>query len=56
MLNVGYGKRITTMVATCEVLPYNFLVNVNEANICTMLCVISVTSIEVHDQLLKWAP
>lgn len=45
MLNVGYGERITTMVATCEVLPYNFLVNVDEVNMCTMLCVINVTSI-----------
>ncbi len=44
MLNVVYRERITTMVATCEVLPYNFLVNVSEENICTMLCAISVTS------------
>jgi hypothetical protein len=29
MLNLGYGKMITTMVATCEVLPYNFLANVD---------------------------
>jgi hypothetical protein len=45
MLNVVYGERITTMVATCETLPYNFLVNVGDTNICTMLCAISVTSI-----------
>jgi hypothetical protein len=45
MLNVDYRERITTMVATCEVLPYNFLANVVDTNICTMLCAINVTSI-----------
>ncbi len=45
MLNVDYGERITTIVATCEVLPYNFLANVGDANICIMICAINVTSI-----------
>jgi len=45
MLNVDYEERITTMVATYEVLPYYFLANVGDVNICIILCAINVTSI-----------